>query len=581
MAAGEGAAGAAIRFLATLLLPAILLSFTHLYFWPVSVTASIVAGLVQIRPGASDLEAGLRRLAHQRILIIPALLVFTLLSSRAALSVASPPYDFDSALYHLPMAIEFLQAHTAVPAQMMFHPGNAELLDSIGLGTLGAVGGQTLTEAIVAVVLFLVAYGLAREALATRSVSLLVACSAIAVPWVGLYLFTAQNDILVAALLLGFVALWPRSPLLSAIAVGLAAGTKFTGLLEATVMVPILWRWRSPNLSWKHALVAALVAVPWYLRNAIQTGNPFFLGEQTAGYSSTIAGNGLAAIALAFDAIRNSGGLLAVVGIVAVFFLLRPTQTRSISSVFLWLFAAATVAWFATPNSAETQAHTLNQIAHGPSVRYALFSLILLNIAAVLWLSRANFYLAFAVTIVSLAFTAVRNFNQLHQIDSGVMFYVVPLMAAAVAGTWCLLGGRRALAMGASACAVFAIVSVFGAMRISMMWSRAYEAAFGFRYGPLLASQALERADRIATISIPALPLMGPHFERYAVANANGLTASAWWTAIALERPQVVVAANVLPGNAMNSYERLLRSIGHFETLLRYVHVRMYAPVSH
>src|SRR5579863_173428 len=78
LAASEGAAGAAVRFLATLLLAAILLSFTHVYFWPVSVALSLVVGLFQICPGAPGLGAELHRLRQHRILILPVLLVFTL-----------------------------------------------------------------------------------------------------------------------------------------------------------------------------------------------------------------------------------------------------------------------------------------------------------------------------------------------------------------------------------------------------------------------------------------------------------------------------------------------------------------------
>ncbi len=69
--------------------------------------------------------------------------------------------------------------------------------------------------------------------------------------------------------------------MLTGVLAGFAAGVKYTGALVPVALVILLWR-----ESWRHiiqfCLTTALVAAPWYLRNLVFTGNPFypfFLGE--------------------------------------------------------------------------------------------------------------------------------------------------------------------------------------------------------------------------------------------------------------------------------------------------------------
>ncbi|HTX59420.1 MAG TPA: glycosyltransferase 87 family protein [Verrucomicrobiae bacterium] len=558
----EGAAGAATRWLATLLLPALMLASLHAYLWPLSLAISVALGVWQLRSAQAVALPALPRLSW---LWVAGSLALVLVAARAALSIASPPYDFDSVLYHLPMAVATLQSQTIVPAQVMFHPGNEELLLSLGLGAQGAIGGQTLMEAVIAAVLFAGAYALAAEAGAARRIAVLAACAVLAVPMIGDLIFTAENDVLVAALLLAFVALWRRNPVLCALAAGMAAGVKFTGAFEIAFMLPFLWSRRSPALSWWHAALAVAVGAPWYLRNLIETGNPFFLGDQTVGFASSIAGQFAAALPFVLAALRNFGGLVTLLGIVGAVVLSASKRDRTtLAPQLLWLGLAVVVAWFVTPNTAYVHPGTLDAIATGWSVRYALCALAVFTIAAILWLARINVQLAGAVAALSVAFTIVRVCRQLGQIDAGTAAYALPLALAGVAALACfvLRGRGRALA-GAAAAAIFAVTSSVGAARIGTMWEGAYRTFGKFDYAVAFASPQVRGASRIATLQILPLPLQGASMQRYVLPDKSGASLQAWWSRFREEDPRVVVAADVpiAPGG-MNERERYLRASG-------------------
>ena len=68
--------------------------------------------------------------------------------------------------------------------------------------------------------------------------------------------------------------------ILAGLFAGAAAGMKFLGLIAALAVtvtaVLVLWRRLKPAHVLAFALPAVAVALPWYVKNAVLTGNPFY-----------------------------------------------------------------------------------------------------------------------------------------------------------------------------------------------------------------------------------------------------------------------------------------------------------------
>jgi hypothetical protein len=570
----DGGAGAAVRLTAVLVIPALVLAFARAFYWPLSLAVSLVAcALAWPRRGT------VRQIAFAWTPWALALLgVLGIVALRAALAVASVPSDVDSIYYHLPMSASYLQVHAAVPEQIMYHPGNAELLDAIGLGALGGVGGQTLTQAAVALILFLAAYGAAEAFGAPKSCRIPAACAAFAIPMIGDQLFTAQNDVLVAALLIAAIVLWPRNAMLAAVSVGLLAGVKFTGAALSAVCIPIIWSRRASDYSWKHAAVAALIACPWYVRNAVETGNPFFLGHQTVGISSAIAGHPFSMAPFwVLTALRNYGGILALAGIPGMMLLANAPDLRApLARRMPLLIVAIAIAWCFMPNTAETHPGTLDQIHSGWSLRYALAAVILLSVAAVVWLWRIRPSLATAAVCLFLAFAFLRQYHEVAPLDPAVLAYVPAL--AAIAALACVAFAMRpkpAAIAAVCACVAFAAVATRGGERISEIWNLRYD-----RYVQVegvLASPQLQAARRIATIQTRPLPVMGPQLRRWVLPDSDGSSFTVWKARIEALEPQIIVANDLPDTHRMSDEEIFVRSWGQYRLVFDEGGGRVYA----
>ena len=511
--------------------------------------------------------------------------VCAVLAIKAAIGISSTPYDGDSITYHLPMSIAYLQHHTAFPAQVMYHPGNAELFDALGLGSLGSIGGQMLTEAIVALVLLCSTFAVAIEMGADRVSAFAAIVAVVAIPIVGDQLLTGENDILVAALLLAVLALWRRFPFLSAIALGLLAGTKFTGALQGLALVVAIWNRRSPNLSWRHAGFATLVACPWYVRNALETGNIAFLGRQTSGFPSTIFAHLASAMPLVLSMFRNYGGLLSLLGFVAALVLARQNRAanRVVATVPL-VIALALVAWVSTPNTAETAPGTLDQLRAGWSLRYAIFPVSLLTISSIVWLCRLSRSLGISVAILAIASTLLREYRSVGALDADSLLYVTPCLVAFALVLWIALcrstQARTALAVSASI--VFACTASAGSARIQAIWNERYEGRVvlgNFAFGKSLVNESVLRAKRTATIGrLQALPVVGSTFERFDVVDKNGLADRDWWLAVLKEKPDAILAGNVAQTDQVSAKEIFVRSSHLYRKSFDDGHVRIYVP---
>ena len=549
---GEGAAGAAVRILATLTLPSLVFAFAHAFWWPLGLVGSAAAAAVQFKPSAvEDLVASTKRAFA---VTWPTWLAFGLLlvavAMRAALSLASQPYDNDAMLYHLPTSIEYLQTHTAVPAQVTFDPGVSELLDSLGLGAQHAVGGQTLTEGVVVLVLFLSAFGFARRIGAPPELALACAIGVSAIPFVGDQVFTADNDVLVCALLLAAVALSGRSSRLCAVAIGLLAGAKFTGLATGVAVFAVLWPARALRLPWKDVGIAILIAAPWYVRNLFEVHNPIFLGSQTSGFGSTIAAHLVASAPYVLRALRSYGSLLALIGIVALFS--RPIRMagNEVLRVIPVLVTITLAIWLFVPNSAQTIPGTLNHIATGWSVRYALFSVALLNIAALYWLWSLRTWVATTGAMWAALSTAIRTFGASMSLDREALLFVFPLFVVLALAAASLMVKMRTLryALAILACVGYGLLATNGSQRIAEHWNARYSAFDAGRPLRILDAPFIMRSHAIATIALRPLPFMGPHFERYVVADVAGLPPRAWLEEVTSSHVELVVVGRTVDG---------------------------------
>jgi len=211
-------------------------------------------------------------------------------------------FNFDSLWYHMPFSVEIAQSHsvtgfdrTETVFSNWFYPQNSELLHAVGiLLTERDTLSLFLNFAWLALA-FLAAWTIGRPwgrgHLSVVAVAILLACHTLVVREPG----AAKNDLAAAALLLAAIAIlvtaWEASradgrpslpvgwPLAAAgLAVGLAAGTKFTVLamaaalsLAVVVLAPAGRRLAAAAWWFVPALLAGGY---WYLRNLIAVGNP-------------------------------------------------------------------------------------------------------------------------------------------------------------------------------------------------------------------------------------------------------------------------------------------------------------------
>ncbi|MEO5769877.1 MAG: hypothetical protein ABIS92_16105 [Polyangia bacterium] len=204
------------------------------------------------------------------------------------LTTLAPPTSLDATVYHLRIPREFLRMHRLAPIRddvRMFQPLYVQMLFASAMG---------LKDDILAALLhwFLgVATALATGAwarrLGARSSLAAVAIFVLSplVIWEATSCFIDFGLTLATALGL----LWASRPdrgtpalALATLFAGLAAGSKFTGCASAALigLMAALALWPDRRAALIRLLVvgtgALVVAAPWYIRNAILTGNPVY-----------------------------------------------------------------------------------------------------------------------------------------------------------------------------------------------------------------------------------------------------------------------------------------------------------------
>lgn len=241
------------------------------------------------------LSAALRRfsaLMHfnlaKKALLVAGILIFGFALAQAL----TPPYGYDSLMYHLQAPKLFLSAgHLQLLPDIWQANGpfTVEMLYTIGLA-FGSDVFARLIHLTYALCLMVATYGLGRRFIGNRG-SWIATLLLLGVPILPFWASLAYADMAWAAYeILGIYAflLWrekrqTRWLVLSGLMLGWAAGCKYLAL--GTVIViggGILWQSRSTK--WKgiasHSLFfglpAFLVASPWYLKNWLWAGNPLY-----------------------------------------------------------------------------------------------------------------------------------------------------------------------------------------------------------------------------------------------------------------------------------------------------------------
>ena len=229
----------------------------------------------------------LRTTPLKMLLLIAVLILLTPI----VLAPLTPPHQSDEIRYHLPYALHFVEQGAIVPDLHLRYPFftlNVNLLYSFAL----LIGDDVTTHFMHFMLGFLTALNL--YALARRLTDALTAfCSALlflTLPTVLRLAASAYIDLGLACFTFAAIVClshcrcnsgWPLI-LCAGLLFGIALGSKYLAL----AYIPILLAWAYHySRSWRPPLlfiaVALVVGLPWYVYNAIHTGNPTspFAGE--------------------------------------------------------------------------------------------------------------------------------------------------------------------------------------------------------------------------------------------------------------------------------------------------------------
>jgi hypothetical protein len=210
-------------------------------------------------------------------------------------------FNFDSLWYHMPFAADIAQSHSVTGLHYTetvftnwFYPQNSELLHAAGILLIGRDTLSLFINFGWLAVAFLAAYCIGRPygrgPLSVVAAAVLLDCHTLVVREPG----AAKNDVMAAALILAAIAIlvtvwgqWHRREsrggaewgvAAAGLAVGLAAGTKFTvmamaaALSLAVIVLAPAGRRRAAAAWW--FLPALAGGGYWYLRNLLVAGNP-------------------------------------------------------------------------------------------------------------------------------------------------------------------------------------------------------------------------------------------------------------------------------------------------------------------
>jgi hypothetical protein len=391
-----------------------------------------------------------------------------------------PSDNYDSHMYQLPTVAEWLQ-HGSVGARSeqwrhapgyersMFHyPGAWNAWYALVLGLGGHERWAYLPNLLAWALYGAAVRALARQAGAGATAATLAAALAACVPVAGVALASAHNDLPLAATWLAAVAAAVAAArsgeaswlALTGLLAGMAVGIKPNGLgacacaaaayaatLARTGRLSAAWAGARRGWPWlaAAALLAALIAVPWYVRNALETGNPLgfmrlhLLGRELPG---TIDAAYVAQTTLLHNFhpgdLRHWGWLGASVGVylgLAWLGLLLPLARwsgwhRGLAGL-LALAAVLGWAWIAGPWSAKHAHDETITFWMGQQLRYtfALWGVVAALAAAATrptsWVERAQVLALWGSVLATIWISAMRPATPLLWVAVTVVFAVL------------------------------------------------------------------------------------------------------------------------------------------------------------
>ncbi len=550
LARREGAVGAAVRIVATMLAPATAFAFLGVLLWPVTLSASVAAALWQGRGCVPAVSDRVRAIWSSTSLVskVSIVALVVAIAFRAGTALALPPTDGDSLLYHLPITAVLIQDHTMWFTRALLYPGAVELGEAVAGAITGNVSGVIAFEMMQVLALILVGYGWARRAGASQDGAVATAVVAGALPIAVDQMFTSQIDIFVCAMLAAACALWRPAPRLAAIAIGLLFAAKATAfLLVPAVGVVMLafegWPFSLIDVTWACALAA-----PWYIRTWALSGRPIDT-VAVMGWSSTIAAHFVAVWPFMVAALRSFGGFGAFVGIIALAYAATRRDRTRFARAIPWLAAVAFIAWTIMPTAAENVPNTLDQIREGWSIRYLMLLPFILATALPIVADRLTpFPIAGFVALIAAASAVVRSANLTSsQTALGFAFalpllVVVLLLAFAIASRYQVV---RMLCL-ASALTACALVTVAGARSFEHYWNATY-----IQWSPHIpANDAyldphVVAGTKVGIIGMRSFPLVGPDFSRRTYEQILKGSAAQWLDQLRHSEVHVLLAAGL------------------------------------
>jgi hypothetical protein len=203
----------------------------------------------------------------------------------AALAFLTPANDWDALTYHLARAAFWKQEHGVVlientaDSRLNVNPPNAEIGQLATMLLSGTDRYAALPQLLAYAALALSVAGLARRIGLSTEEAMFAALAFATLPVVALQATGALNDLVVASFLVSgvFYALGSGrgSLALVALAVALAVGVKFSGLVALPTLVVVV-AIASPVRRWAALALAGVTGVAagsvWYIVNAIETG---------------------------------------------------------------------------------------------------------------------------------------------------------------------------------------------------------------------------------------------------------------------------------------------------------------------
>jgi hypothetical protein len=214
----------------------------------------------------------------------------------AIFAYVTPVFDIDSLAYHLPIVTQLIKTgsifdvfHAGFVGPNTYFPANHEALQAF-LTMLTGTSRFNFLPTLLGIFLFTASLShMARKEKLNRAFIFLTVLAVASVPFLFSELLHFQVDLFLFCLFGSLVALLfsafqnrdHRDMAKVFLLIGLVIGTKYNGIMQALVLLPValgaMWFFRKwLKRIWWYPLLALLTGAIWYIRNWIITGNPIY-----------------------------------------------------------------------------------------------------------------------------------------------------------------------------------------------------------------------------------------------------------------------------------------------------------------